>query len=568
MIKKLIKFVLMSFLSFITMIVFFLILAALMMGPRVEDNSVLVLEISGPLLEQGPQNWKERLLVGEVLTTRNIISSLQKAKNDNRIKALLVKSFHAYLGPAKGQEVRSAIKDFADSTKKPVFGFVENGGTLDYYICSSAPRLYMPPEADSWFMLLGVRAEVPFFKGTFDKLGVVAQYDHVGAYKSGSEMYTRDSMSEANREETNALLESLYSRITSDIARDRKITPETLRVLIDQGPLIPTQFKAQRLVDDLLYEDELDELMKKQLKMQKLHKVSMLEYQKPTFTEAFDQKKDRIAILYASGTIMPGDSSKGIGEDVLGSETITDALQQIRRDDSIKAVVFRVDSPGGSPAASDLIWREVKVTAKKKPVVVSMADVAASGGYYIAMGASRILADPSTITGSIGVYGGKFYLKGLYDKIGMTKEIVKKGEHADLFSDYVPFDDQEWGIVHKQMKMTYDTFTRKAAEGRKKKVEQIDAVAQGRVWSGDQALPIGLIDRIGGLKEAIQEAKKLAKVQDVSFAIYPAARGGWGDVFTDVKVQLPKELTNLMNWDRISRTEHLLLFMPYRIDLN
>jgi len=199
-----------------------------------------------------------------------------------------------------------------------------------------------------------------------------------------------------------------------------------------------------------------------------------------------------------------------------------------------------------------------------------MADLAASGGYYISMAGSKIYAEPSTITGSIGVYGGKFYLKGLYNKIGMTKEIIKKGKHADLFSDYVPFGEEEWQIIRKHMTRTYDAFVRKAAEGRKKSVEQIDSIGQGRVWTGDQALRIGLIDKIGGLKDAIQEAKQLAKLTDFSIVIYPKSQNGFGDMVSENSrpIEMPGELTKLLLWARIAQKEHLLLVMPYEFAIN
>ncbi len=572
MFKKLLKFLLMSALTFFLMIVFLLVVAALTMGPTVKKNSILVLDLSGPLFEEGPQGWKERLLVGDVLTTRGIVESVEKAKKDDRIRGLLVNSLYAEMGIGKAQELRNVIRDFARTSKKPVYGYMEEGGTIDYYVCAAAPRLFASPEGDSWFTLLGIRAEVPFFKGTLNKVGIEAQLDHIGAYKSGSDIYTRETMSDPDREAVNSILDSLYSRVTSDIAMDRKLTPEHVKNLIDQAPFLAKDLKEKHLVDDLLYRDEMEDLIKKELKLVELNTVSILEYQKPTFSETFEEKKDKIAIVYATGSIMPGTSSKGWGENIMGSTTITEALHQARDNDAVKAVVMRVDSPGGSPSASDAIWREVRVTARKKPVVVSMADVAASGGYYISMGATKIFADPSTFTGSIGIYGGKFYLKGLYDKIGLKKEIIKRGENADLFSDYVPFREKEWELIRKHMQFTYDTFTRKAAEGRKRTNRQIQDVAQGRVWSGEQGLQLGLVDKLGGLKDAIQEAKQLAKLsgKSVGFVIYPARREDLSNLFSSsrAKVQLPEEVHELLCWAQITRKEHLLLLMPIKFIIN
>jgi protease-4 len=572
MFKKFVKFLLFSLLSFLAVIGVVVLVLALSMGPRVRENSILALALEGPLMEEGPQGWKEQLLLGEVATTRDIILSLQKAKTDPRIRGLWVSSMFSGMGIGKAQEVRSAIQDFAKS-KKPVYGLIEDGDALDYYVCSASQKLYMTPDGEGGASLMGLRAEIPFYKGTLDKLGIEAQFDHIGVYKSGSDVYTRDSMSEAHREATTSLLDSLYNRITADIAKDRKMSTETIQNLINEGPLVRKVAKEKGLVDALMYRDELEEVIKKDLKLSELRQVSILEYNKPTFSEAYGEQKNRIAIIYGTGTIIPGESSKGFGDDMMGSTTLIKAIRQAREDQSVKGIVFRVDSPGGSAVASDLIWREVVITKKKKPVIISMADVAASGGYYVSMGGSKILADPSTITGSIGVYFGKFYAKGLYDKIGLNKEIIKRGDHADLYSNYVPFSDAEWEIVRGELHAIYDSFTRKAAEGRKKTQQEIDAVGQGRVWTGEQALERGLVDQLGGLTDAIREAKKMAKLADsaeVGLVIYPARKSSFGSLLSgaQAKIDLPEDLNKLLTWARIAEKEHVLLLMPYKISMN
>lgn len=570
MFKKFLQYVLFSLLSFLFFVVLIVVIAIFTMGPSVSKNSMLVLNLAGPLMEEGPQGWKEKLLVGEVLTVRDILVSLAKAKNDDRIKGLIVTTQNIQLGFSKAQDIRQAIKEFA--AKKPVYGFIEDGDTLEYYVCSAAPKLYMAPAGEGGVNLTGLRAEVPFFKGTLFKLGIEAQMDHVGAYKSASDIWTRDGMSEEHRDATNKLLDSLYDRITSDIAKDRGLTTEKVKALVDRGPLVRTESLEGGLVTALKYRDEFDEQIKKDLNLNELKRIPVAEYKEPTFWESTEGAGSKIAVIYATGAIVSGESAKGYEENYMGSSTITDALRQARKDSSVKAIVLRVDSPGGSAVASDLIWREVIVTRKEKPVVVSMSDVAASGGYYISMGANKIYAQPSTITGSIGVVYGKFYLKGLYDKIGLNKEVIKRGEHADLFSDYVPFSDDEWDIIHKHMNAIYDTFTSKAAEGRHKTQAQINDVGQGRVWTGDQALKLGLVDALGGMDDAILEAKKLAKIenQKVSFDYYPARKGTLSDLFggTQASLQLPEDLTTLMTYARIAEREHFLMLMPYQIRVN
>ncbi len=572
MLKNLLKYLLFSILSFLLLLIVIVVIAVVTMGPDVKENSILVLDISGPILEEGPQGLLERYFLGDVLTTREIMTSLDKARKDSRIKGLLVSSLYAQMGLGKTQEIRSAIKKFASS--KPVYGFIEDGDALEYYLCSAAPKLFLAPAGEGGVSITGLRSEIPFFKGTLDKLGIVAQMDHIGEYKSASDLFTRDSMSDAHREATESILNSLYDRITGDIAKDRKLSVERVREIIDEGPPIRSEAKQKGLVDDLLYRDQLEEKIKKDLKLSDASWISVHNYKQPTFSETYRGASSKIGIVYASGAILPGESSRGYSEDTIGSSTITKALREAKDDNSVKAIVLRVDSPGGSAVASDLIWREVVVTKKKKPVVVSMADVAASGGYYISMGASRVLADPSTITGSIGVVFGKFYMKGLYDKIGLNKEIIKKGKHADLFSDYVPFEKEEWNIIHRHMHAIYDAFTKKAAEGRKKTQVEIDAVGKGRVWSGDQALKLGLIDQLGGLQDAILEARKLAKIpekEETGIAIYPARKGGLAEILatgTQTKISLPDDFSRMLSLAKLTARENLLLLMPYEIDFN
>lgn len=572
MLKNLLQYLLFSILSFLLLLVVIIVVAVVTMGPNVKENSILVLNLSGPILEEGPQGFIQKFFMGDVLTTREIMASLEKARKDSKIKGMLVSSIYAQMGLAKTQEIRDGIKRFAAS--KPVYGFIEDGDPLEYYLCSAAPKLFLAPAGEGGVNITGLRSETPFFKGTLDKLGIVAQMDHIGEYKSASDIWTRDSMSEAHREATESLLGSLYDRITGDIAKDRKLTPEQVKQIIDEGPPIRSEAKQKGLVDELLYKDQVEEKIKKDLKLSKISWMPIREYKEPTFSETYRGANKKIGIIYASGAIMPGESNRGFEEDTLGSGTITKALREAKDDDAVKAIVLRVDSPGGSAVASDLIWREVIVAKMKKPVVVSMADVAASGGYYISMGASKVLAEPSTITGSIGVVFGKFWMKGLYDKIGLNKEVIQKGKHADLFSDYVPFNDEEWNIIHRHMNAIYDSFTKKAAEGRKKTQTEIDAVGKGRVWSGDQAIKIGLVDQMGGLQDAIWEARKLAKIPDkeeTGIAVYPARKSGWSSIVSagaDSQISLPEDIIRMLKLAKLTERENLLLFMPYEISFN
>src|SRR5262249_353550 len=345
MLKKFLKFVLVSFVSLLVILFVLGLFAALTMGPHVKDNSLLVLNLDGPVMEQGPQNWKEKLLVGEVLTTRGVLNGLEKAKTDKRIKALLVTAGGAETGLAKAQEIRSAIKDFAKT--KPTYGSIEMANTLDYYLCSAAPKVYMSPDGEGGIELLGLHAEVPFFKGTFDKLGIEAQMDHVGQYKSYSETYTRDKMSDPAREEISSLLDSIYNQITSDIASDRKIPVEKVRQIIDAGPGLRADNKRDGLVTDLLYRDQVLSLIQKETRIGKLTQIDMIEYQKPGFSD-LGGGRSKIAIVYATGAIVSGESSRQPGEDAMGSTPIRQALREGRENSPAQTGRFFVALPRGA----------------------------------------------------------------------------------------------------------------------------------------------------------------------------------------------------------------------------
>lgn len=498
------------------------VLVLVIAGARVPGNAVLVVKATGSLPDHDNRSPLEQVLGGEIITLPDIVDSIGRAANDPRIRGIELRVGSLETGLAKTQELRAALAAFRASGK-PILGYMEVGGNREYYVASVADELYLMP--GGMLMTTGLLADAPFFKGTLDKLKIEPELEHIGEYKSASETWTRESMSEAQRRATDSILDSLFGQIVNDIAASRKLTVQKVREGIDAGLLTPEEAKERGFVDGLLYEDQVKDKLEG-----RFGHYSELRVRTYKGTGGFRRfGHPRIAVINAAGTIVSGRSGSGsFGGEFIGSGSLTQILKDVREDDGIRAVVLRVDSPGGSGIASDAIWRETVLLKEQKPFVVSMADVAASGGYYISMGADAIVAEPATITGSIGVITGKFNMKGFYESwLGMHRDQIKRGENADLFSDYSGFSDQQRGLIRRQMEVFYRDFVHKAAEGRSKKDEEIDKIGQGRIWSGEQAKQLGLVDELGGLDTAIAIAKEKAKIpagERVSIESYPKRR--------------------------------------------
>jgi protease-4 len=452
------------------------------------------------------------------LTFRDLLLAIKAAKDDARVERLFLHVRGTSLGWANLFELRSQLVDFKDNGK-PVVAFIEYAGNRDYVLASAADEVYLHPRASIDFR--GVRAELMFVKGSLDKLGVTAEFERIGAYKDGPDMFLRESMSAESREAIAALISTIHDAIVEAIATGRGLAPDEVETLIAEGPFIAAEAKQRGLVDDLKYIDEVRTGFSANDADPNL--VAIGDY-RLSVGSGFSTK-GRIAIVYGVGAIVGG----GSGDDavfgrVMGSDTIARAFESAREDDSIDAVVFRIDSPGGSDVASDVIWRAAKLTQEKKPVVVSMANVAASGGYWIAMASDTIVAEPTTITGSIGIYGGKFNLSGLYEKLGVSRDGVSSAPNADYYSDNRNFTEEERAKFRKMIETGYQAFLERVAESRGKTVDEIHKVAQGRVWSGAMALEHGLVDELGGLDHAISLAKEKAGFQSTDrfeLVIYP-----------------------------------------------
>ena len=482
--------------------------------PTIHNNSVLALRVAGSLPDYTPDDPVKKFFGGPDQSLTGLVMQFKKAKLDNRIKAILLDVDMSGLGWGKAEELRDAITDFR-SSGKPVYAYIEFGMNKEYYIATACDKIIVPPPGE--LFINGLAADVMFFRGSLDKLGVYPDIYQIGKYKSAGDMFTQKQMTDAHREYINSMLDDLYGRYINTIAQARHKTPDEMRKLIDDAPYNAAKAKEVGLIDDTMYHDAVELQLKRLLGYKDTDAfapVRGVDYRDVEPESLGLNKGERIAVIYASGDIGSGSSENSpSGEQSIGSDTLSKALNDAAADKSIKAIVLRVDSPGGSGLASDIIWHAVAAANQKKPVVVSMSDVAASGGYYISASASKIVAQPSTITGSIGVVAGKPVLRGFYDWLGISNEYVLRGKNAGMFRETEKFTDEERAKFEDWIKNTYyNDFVPKVAQGRKKDPQYIDSVGQGRVWTGAQAKDRSLVDEFGGLDKAIEVAKQLAHI--------------------------------------------------------
>lgn len=453
------------------------------------------------------------------------VARLDKAADDPDVAGVVLKIDSPTIGWGKLHELRQGVARIR-AKGKPVQAWLPVATTMDYLLATACDEIVMP---ESGFIgMVGLRAEVTFYKNLFDKLGLKADMLRVGEYKSAAEPYTRTEMSPEFREEMEALLDDYYRQVVETIAQARGLEPKQLEAAIDGGPHSARAAHALGLIDRVAYEDEMERRL--QTAREDAEFTLARKYAKKKVDTDFSgfagfvkllnlmvgvpatERKTatpKIAVIHASGMIMTGKSLSDLfGGSVVGSDTLVKAIQKAGEDGSVRAVVLRVDSPGGSALASDLIWRALQHL--DKPVVVSMGDVAASGGYYISMGADTIFAEPGTLTGSIGVVGGKFALKGLFEKFGVTTDVVSRGKNSGAMSLLEGFSESERAAMQRLLNEVYEQFTRKAAAGRKMKYEDLERLARGRVYTGAMAQKLGLVDRLGTLEEAVAHARQLA----------------------------------------------------------
>jgi protease IV len=475
-------------------------------GPAVSWNSVLVLDLSGPIEEQQPPDVSSFFLGSQPLVLHEINDAIDQARSDSRIKGLVVRIAPMDAGWAKLEEIHRHLLDFRVSGKPSVCYLGYDGEeNEEYYVATGCDQIWLAPTNP-----LGVRgmmAEATFLRGTLDKLRIVPDFFHIAEYKTATNELTEKKFTPAHREEVTSLLTSLYNQYLTEVSSARDMSRAQFAGLVQTGPFLAQEALQNKLVDRLGYWDQVQEFFRR--RTGSWNPAGFAQYRRGLS----DGRGPEIAIIYASGEIVSGASQySSTGTEVMGGDSVAADIRTARMDSDIKAIVLRVDSPGGSSVASEVIRREVQLARKQKPVVVSMSDLAASGGYWIAMSADKIVADPDTITASIGVLSGKMNIAGLYGLLGVSTDYVATGDNATLYSDQQDFTPTQQQTIQKMLDDVYSNFTSGVAAGRNLPIATVDRIAKGRVWSGEQAKGLGLVDELGDTERAVDVAKQLAHI--------------------------------------------------------
>ncbi|MBV9302158.1 MAG: signal peptide peptidase SppA [Acidobacteriaceae bacterium] len=538
--------------------------------PTIAPNSALVLTLQGGIPEVPPVDIPLPFAQAQSEpTVRDLWASLHAAATDNRIKAVILQPRDLSAGWGKLQEIREELVNFKTSGK-PVYAMLAGGGSREYYLASVADRIFLQP--DDTLDVKGFLLEAMYLKNALDKLGIDIQVDHIGRYKDAGDIFTKANMSPETREVLGQVLDQLYADFCSTVGQGRHKTADEIRALVDQGPFIAAQAKSSGLVDELGYEDQVYGELKKKVGGE-LNRTSI-----KTYFRAVPGRGDHIAMLVGAGEIQRGEPDGSLNQnDVIASAAFVRTIRQVRNDSSIKGVILRIDSPGGDAGASDEILHQLKLLSRVKPVVVSMSDYAASGGYFISVTGDPIVAYPDTVTGSIGVLYIRPNVRNLYNKLGIQEELLMRGKLADLDSESEPLSDAGRQKLHESIQATYTSFVSKVAAARKKSYDQIDPLAQGRVWMGAQARQNGLIDELGGLNRAIALVRRRAHLSptgDTNLITYPPRRtlldiltSSPADVFADAIAErkLRQALPALPS--RLLLKGGVLRILPYRLEI-
>lgn len=534
----------MFFASFLALVIFciigFFIFLALIAGlaksdkPVVERNSVLVVNLGQPFQEQQIESPLAILSSNDELSipgVYDVVRLIHKAGNDDKIKGIYLMSGMSPNGFATSEEIRNALIAFKKSGKF-IVAYSEMMSQKSYHVANVADKIYVNPKG--FFNWTGFSSELLFLKGTLEKLDIEPQIFYAGKFKSATEPLRTDKMSPENKLQTSVWLNDLYSHFLINAAAARKADTATLHRLANEAAIKnPQDAVANKLIDAVKYDDEIKDEIKQRLNLGKFDKINFISINSYFKTGAHKKLSgERIALIYAQGNIIDGGGDQG----QIGSANYIKLIRKARLDKTIKAIVFRVNSGGGSALASETIWRELSLAKKEKPVVVSFGDVAASGGYYISCAADSIFASPTTITGSIGVFGIIPNMEGFFkNKLGVTFDGVKTGPYADLGAIYRPMNENEKKFVQQTIDEIYLSFKQRVADGRKKSIEFVDSIAQGRVWSGNRAIGIGLVDKFGGLQDAVDCAARLAKLKDYRLREYPEVQNLFERLFGGTK---------------------------------
>ena len=536
--KQFFKFVFAAMLGvFLTLILFIALLSVIIFGVigsnsekvEISDNTILHLNLNYPIVERTQDNPLDALNFGlfksqKSIGLNDILKSINNAATDEKISGIYLDATYLMAGFATTEEIRNALEHFKKSGKF-IIAYSEVYTQKAYYLASVADKVYINPQGI--LELKGFSSQSMFFKGALDKLDIQAQVIKVGTYKSAVEPFILDKMSEPNKVQMTSLLNSLYENFVNKIAVSRKLNIDSVKsIAYNLKVRNPQDALNYKLVDGLKYKDEVLDELKDRCKLDKkknLETVSVEDYANST-KEDDEGSENKIAVIYANGEINGGEGD----ENSIGSEAISRSLRKARLDEDVKAVVLRVNSPGGSSLASDVIWREVLLTKKAKPIIVSMGDYAASGGYYIACAADSIIAEPTTVTGSIGVFAIIPNFKGfLNNKLGVTFDGVKTGTFSDLGDVTRPLSEAEKMILQKEVNRVYNDFTLRVSQGRKISQANVDSIGQGRVWTGSQALKLKLVDKLGHIQDAIASAAKKANLKDYRLVAYPEQKKGF-----------------------------------------
>jgi len=546
---------------------------------EIQPKSLLRMELSHVIMDRSPRdpfaNFDFRSF--EPTTTlglNEILANIEKAGKDDDVEGIYLDLSVIPAGMATIEEIRNALIEFKDSGKF-IIGYADNFMQTTYYLASVADRVYMNPAGR--VNMTGLSSQLMFFKEGLDKLGVEPQVIRHGEFKSAVEPFTRNQMSEENRHQVNAYVNTLWNYMAEEIAEHRNISQDTLNWLVENLALNrPETALNYRLVDGLKYKDEvLDELREKSdVDDENVRFVGMKKYNRvPEIKDYKGLARDKIAVIYSMGTVMMGEGQEG----TIGSDRISGAIREARKDTSIRAIVFRVNSGGGSALASEVIWRELQLAQQEKPVVASFGDVAASGGYYIAAPADTIVASPNTLTGSIGVFGLFFNSKELLnDKLGIHVDVAKSHSYSDLGSPFRSMTEKEKEAIREGIKQVYDDFVSHVAEGRDMAEEEVDDIARGRIWSGIDARRIGLIDLYGGMQKAVDLAAEMAELDQYRTVGLPRLKdpfqqfveGFSGDIRSKVLRQtLGNESRYYMNLKEAAGMEGIQARIPYKIEV-
>lgn len=551
----------------------------------IEDNSVLMLELNGIISERIPESSPLDFLtqltpMGEETTLGldDITSAIKKAKENEDIKGIYLLAGTLDAQPASVEAIRDALADFKESGKF-IIAYADTYNQLEYYIASLADKVLLNPKGVlDWHGLAGMNI---FYKDLMDKLGIEMQIFKVGTFKSAVEPYMLSEMSDANREQTAAYIGSIWQKFSDEVATSRNLSKDALNQIAEEGAMFKTgeELMAAGLVDSLIYKNDMRVYLNRYMGLEEDKKVSaysVSDMRGVKRNTPRDRSGNIVAVYYAVGDIDGGGSVLPTTDEGINSEKVIKDLRKLKDDDDVKAVVLRVNSPGGSAYGSEQIWYAISQLKEKKPVIVSMGDFAASGGYYISCNADTIVAEPTTLTGSIGIFGMVPNFQAVTKKIGVNIDIEKTNSLADMGSAFRPMTETEKALMQKTVERGYDLFTTRCAEGRGMTQEQIDAIGQGRVWTGTMALERGLVDVLGGLDDAIEIAVEKAGIEQYTLKSYPEQEGGLLSMFSDavkdntirqqvLKGDAAKIFNDVYKISHLDKIDRIQARMPYNI---